>query len=79
MKTPNAELLEFFKKSSTSIIDIKMSKFHTVFLSKSGEVFTCGFGMDGRLGTKYVIFAFELVKIKLKQRKKILSKVTTMK
>ncbi len=50
MKKTNPEIVEFFKKSDTSIIQIVMSKFHTVFLSKNGEVFTVGFGMGGRLG-----------------------------
>jgi hypothetical protein len=27
-----------------------MSKFHSAFRSKNGQVFTCGFGIDGRLG-----------------------------
>lgn len=27
-----------------------MSKFHSVFLAKNGQVYTCGFGLDGRLG-----------------------------
>jgi alpha-tubulin suppressor-like RCC1 family protein len=50
MKRPTAEVVEFFKKSDISIIQIVMSKFHSVFLSRSGEVYTCGFGLDGRLG-----------------------------
>lgn len=50
MKKPIAEVLEFFKKSEVSIAQVVMSKFHTVFLSKRGQVFTCGFGIDGRLG-----------------------------
>jgi len=27
-----------------------MSKFHSVFLAKNGNVYSCGFGIDGRLG-----------------------------
>jgi hypothetical protein len=46
----NADLVEFFKKSNIFITQIAMSKFHTVFLSKTGLVYSCGFGMDGRLG-----------------------------
>ena len=49
-KKPIAEVVEFFKKSDISINQVVMSKFHSVFLSKSGQVFTCGFGVDGRLG-----------------------------
>ena len=56
MKNSNAELVEFFKKANISIIDIKMSKFHTVFLAKSGEVYTCGFGIDGRLGKPKLLY-----------------------
>ncbi len=50
MKKPIAEVMEYFKKTDTSISQVVMSKFHTVFLSKKGQVFTCGFGIDGRLG-----------------------------
>ncbi len=50
MKKPIAEAVEFFKKSDTSISQVVMSKFHTVFLASSGQVFTCGFGISGRLG-----------------------------
>ncbi len=50
MKKPVAEVVEFFKKSDISIMQIVMSKFHTVFLSKSGHVYSVGFGIDGRLG-----------------------------
>ncbi|RNA45258.1 inhibitor of Bruton tyrosine kinase-like [Brachionus plicatilis] len=50
MKKAHAEMVEFFKKQNIAISQIKMSKFHTVFMTKSGEVYTCGFGMDGRLG-----------------------------
>lgn len=50
MKKSVAEVLEYFKKSDISIAQVVMSKFHTVFLSKRGQVYTCGFGIDGRLG-----------------------------
>ncbi|CAF0720757.1 unnamed protein product [Brachionus calyciflorus] len=50
LKKPNAEMVEFFKKTNITITQIEMGKFHSVFLSKTGEVFTCGFGIDGRLG-----------------------------
>ena len=50
MKKNNAEMVEYFKKHNIRITKIKISKFHTVFMARSGEVYTCGFGMDGRLG-----------------------------
>ncbi len=50
MKKSNAEVVEFFKKLDTSVIQIVMSKFHTCFLTRNGLVYTCGFGVDGRLG-----------------------------
>lgn len=50
MKKTTAEVVEFFKKSDISIIQVVMSKFHTVFLSTCGRVYTCGFGINGRLG-----------------------------
>ena len=50
MKKQTAEVSEFFKKTDISISQVVMSKFHTVFLSKNGLVYTCGFGIDGRLG-----------------------------
>jgi len=50
MKKPIAEIVEFFKKSDISISQVVMSKFHTVFLASSGQVFSCGFGISGRLG-----------------------------
>jgi hypothetical protein len=50
MKKANPELVEFFKKSNIQIVEIVMSKFHSVFLSSTGNVYSCGFGVDGRLG-----------------------------
>lgn len=32
------------------ITDVALSKFHTVFLTSSGRVYTCGHGQGGRLG-----------------------------
>ena len=34
------------------IYQVVLCKFHTVFLSHRGEVFTCGHGRGGRLGHK---------------------------
>ena len=42
MKKSIPELNEYFKKSNVSIVQIVMSKFHSVFRARSGEVFTCG-------------------------------------
>ena len=50
MKKNYPEVVEFFKKLDTTVIQIVMSKFHTVFLTRNGQVYTCGFGIDGRLG-----------------------------
>jgi inhibitor of Bruton tyrosine kinase len=50
MKKTNPDICEFFKKNNINVIEIAMSKFHTIFRSSEGQVYTCGFGMDGRLG-----------------------------
>ncbi len=44
------EMLDYFKKLTIPIVDIVMSKFHTVFRDRNGLVYTCGHGKDGRLG-----------------------------
>lgn len=43
-------MVEFFVKSNIFIKQVAMSKFHSVFLSTRGHVYTCGIGLDGRLG-----------------------------
>ncbi|XP_072018239.1 LOW QUALITY PROTEIN: inhibitor of Bruton tyrosine kinase-like [Amphiura filiformis] len=44
------ELMEELAKSSISIKQVVMCKFHTVLLSHQGSVYTCGHGQGGRLG-----------------------------
>ena len=34
----------------TSIAQVVLNKYHTVFLTDSGAVYTCGHGLGGRLG-----------------------------
>ena len=45
-----AELNETLFHMNESVIDVVITKFHTVILVKSGGVFTCGHGHGGRLG-----------------------------
>ncbi|XP_037082500.1 inhibitor of Bruton tyrosine kinase-like [Pollicipes pollicipes] len=44
------EPLDLFRRAGVWIKQIKMTKFHTVFLTQGGEVYTCGHGIGGRLG-----------------------------
>ncbi|KAK2162357.1 hypothetical protein LSH36_100g11000 [Paralvinella palmiformis] len=44
------EAVEVFRKQGISIKQIVMCKYHTVFLSTAGKVYTCGHGRGGRLG-----------------------------
>ncbi|CAL1542688.1 unnamed protein product [Lymnaea stagnalis] len=44
------EAVDMFKKSGTSVKQIVLCKYHSVFLSQSGQVYTCGHGHGGRLG-----------------------------
>ncbi|XP_074647622.1 inhibitor of Bruton tyrosine kinase-like [Tubulanus polymorphus] len=44
------EAIETFKRHRVSIIQVVMSKYHSVFLSSDGKVYTCGHGRGGRLG-----------------------------
>ena len=50
MKKAVPEMNDYFKKHNVSIVQVVMSKFHSAFRAKSGQVFTCGFGTGGRLG-----------------------------
>jgi alpha-tubulin suppressor-like RCC1 family protein len=43
-------MIEYFKRLSITIVQTVISKFHTIFRDKSGLVYTCGHGKDGRLG-----------------------------
>ncbi|KAE8603105.1 hypothetical protein XENTR_v10014218 [Xenopus tropicalis] len=44
------ELLETFPRSGVYIKQVVLCKFHSVFLSQKGQVYTCGHGQGGRLG-----------------------------
>ncbi|CAF0926643.1 unnamed protein product [Adineta ricciae] len=64
------ELIETFRRDSVCIKKIKMDKYHTLFLSDNGSVYSCGFGVGGRLGhdseepalTPKLIMAMETIK-----------------
>ncbi|KAM4694566.1 inhibitor of Bruton tyrosine kinase [Discoglossus pictus] len=44
------ELVDMFPRSGIYIKQVVLCKFHSVFLSQKGQVFTCGHGQGGRLG-----------------------------
>ncbi|XP_061677249.1 inhibitor of Bruton tyrosine kinase isoform X2 [Syngnathoides biaculeatus] len=44
------ELVDVFSRTGVYIKQVALSKFHSVFLSQKGQVFTCGHGQGGRLG-----------------------------
>uniref|UniRef100_A0A8D0CM64 Inhibitor of Bruton tyrosine kinase n=1 Tax=Scleropages formosus TaxID=113540 RepID=A0A8D0CM64_SCLFO len=44
------EIVDFFSRTGVYIKQVVLCKFHSVFLSQKGEVFTCGHGQGGRLG-----------------------------
>lgn len=44
------ELVDVFARTGVYIKQVVLCKFHTVFLSQKGQVFTCGHGPGGRLG-----------------------------
>ena len=44
------ELLDVFPKGSGGIKKVVMNKFHSVFLTSSGQAFSCGIGQGGKLG-----------------------------
>ncbi|XP_043542884.1 inhibitor of Bruton tyrosine kinase isoform X2 [Chiloscyllium plagiosum] len=44
------ELVDYFSRSGTYIKEVLLCKFHSVFLSQKGHVYTCGHGQGGRLG-----------------------------
>uniref|UniRef100_A0A2C9LAN8 BTB domain-containing protein n=1 Tax=Biomphalaria glabrata TaxID=6526 RepID=A0A2C9LAN8_BIOGL len=49
-KRSSPEAVDYFKKSAISIKQVVLSKYHSVFLSQAGHVYTCGHGHGGRLG-----------------------------
>ncbi|XP_074539760.1 inhibitor of Bruton tyrosine kinase isoform X2 [Halichoeres trimaculatus] len=44
------ELVDMFARSGVYIKQVVLCKFHSVFLTQKGQVFTCGHGHGGRLG-----------------------------
>ncbi|XP_057374411.1 inhibitor of Bruton tyrosine kinase-like [Daphnia carinata] len=44
------ELLDAFPKGSGGIKQVTMNKFHSVFVTTSGQAFSCGIGQGGKLG-----------------------------
>ncbi|XP_060907178.1 inhibitor of Bruton tyrosine kinase [Labrus mixtus] len=44
------ELVDLFARTGVYIKQVVLCKFHSVFLSQKGQVFTCGHGQGGRLG-----------------------------
>ena len=44
------DIVENFRKDNINISRVCLQKFHSAFLSRSGQVMTCGHGRGGRLG-----------------------------
>lgn len=44
------ELVDLFPRTGIYIKQVVLCKFHSVFLSQKGQVYTCGHGQGGRLG-----------------------------
>ncbi|XP_061107075.1 inhibitor of Bruton tyrosine kinase [Conger conger] len=44
------ELVDVFARTGVYVKQVVLCKFHSVFLSQNGRVFTCGHGQGGRLG-----------------------------
>uniref|UniRef100_G1KTS1 Inhibitor of Bruton tyrosine kinase n=1 Tax=Anolis carolinensis TaxID=28377 RepID=G1KTS1_ANOCA len=44
------ELVDLFPRSGIYIKQVVLCKFHSVFLTQKGQVYTCGHGQGGRLG-----------------------------
>ncbi|XP_063055674.1 inhibitor of Bruton tyrosine kinase isoform X2 [Engraulis encrasicolus] len=44
------EILDLFARTGVYVKQVVLCKFHSVFLSQTGKVFTCGHGQGGRLG-----------------------------
>ncbi|ODM97386.1 Inhibitor of Bruton tyrosine kinase [Orchesella cincta] len=45
------DVLEKFRKEDLSLVQVAMGTYQTMFLTKTGKVYACGYGMGGRLGT----------------------------
>lgn len=39
-----------FRRTEMSLAKVEMNTYHTLFLTQSGKVYACGYGMGGRLG-----------------------------
>uniref|UniRef100_A0A673KFU0 Inhibitor of Bruton tyrosine kinase-like n=1 Tax=Sinocyclocheilus rhinocerous TaxID=307959 RepID=A0A673KFU0_9TELE len=44
------EIVDLFSRSRIYVKQVVLCKFHSVFLSQKGQVYTCGHGQGGRLG-----------------------------
>ncbi|KAH0622107.1 hypothetical protein JD844_024105 [Phrynosoma platyrhinos] len=44
------ELVDLFPRNGVYIKQVVLCKFHSIFLSQKGQVYTCGHGQGGRLG-----------------------------
>lgn len=44
------EIVDLFARSGVYVKQVVLCKFHSVFLSQAGKVYTCGHGQGGRLG-----------------------------
>ncbi|CAG0882573.1 unnamed protein product [Darwinula stevensoni] len=44
------DIFDFFRRDSVQISSVSMSEYHTLFLTKGGQVYSCGHGLGGRLG-----------------------------
>uniref|UniRef100_A0A6J0TZD0 Inhibitor of Bruton tyrosine kinase isoform X1 n=1 Tax=Pogona vitticeps TaxID=103695 RepID=A0A6J0TZD0_9SAUR len=44
------ELVDLFPRNGVYVKQVVLCKFHSVFLSQKGQVYTCGHGQGGRLG-----------------------------
>ena len=44
------DVVEGFRKDNVNISKVCLQKFHSGFLTRSGQVMTCGHGRGGRLG-----------------------------
>ncbi|TTA40553.1 Inhibitor of Bruton tyrosine kinase [Bagarius yarrelli] len=46
----NPEIVDLFARTRVYVKQVVVCKFHSVFLSQKGQVYTCGHGQGGRLG-----------------------------